>query len=340
MMLKRVAALCAVISVLLVLAFAAIKTYGDATYFLAYDPSLPLHAEVMESEAITGSVVLFGVELERAFRRTEFSFETRPGDRVPCVLTQPLVFDGRLPTVIFVHGAEQDRWFVETFCSSFNRAGFAMVSYDQWDFGERRVAGSVLQKAKAYYDRGRQSVYDTRRMVDYLHTRDDVDPERIYIVGASHGAVVSTHVLAHDKRFHAGVLTVGGGDAKVMLDAPIIREAVPGVLLALLKPLARWLAGPFDPVRSASDTVPTPVLVQNGLADIIVPPVAGLALFEALGEPKELRWYDIDHPGLRDGDGPEIIRMLDDARDWLAGHAGIPADDLPVRTETASLPSQ
>jgi len=59
------------------------------------------------------------------------------------------------------------------------------------------------------------------------------------------------------------------------------------------------------------------VLMQNGSADRLVSPESGERLYGALGEPKTIEWYDIDHPGLRDGDGPEIVRMLDDGLAWL-----------------------
>src|SRR5690606_33952119 len=133
----------------------------------------------------------------------------------------------KLPTIVFMHGSGQRKEFVESICTPFNQAGFAMLSYDQWNCGERKIKDGALKKASAWYTRGWKAVNDTRRIVDYLETRDDVDADRIYLVGASYGAMTGTHVLARDKRFKAGVLVVGGGDFKVFLDAPLIRENVP-----------------------------------------------------------------------------------------------------------------
>ncbi len=309
----------------LVALFVVVKSVGDANYFADYDATLAANPVVREVSEVRDTKELFGVERPREYRRTDLTIEARPGDAVPIILTQPLAFEGKLPTIVFLHGSGQRKEFVESICTPFNKAGFAMLSYDQWNCGERKIKEGTLKKASAWYTRGWKAVNDARRIADYLATRDDVDMDRLYLVGASYGAMTGTHVLARDKRFQAGVLVVGGGDFKVMLDAPLIRDNVPGALLATLKPVARWLGGPFDPVRSAPDTAPTPVLMQNGSADILVSPEAGEALYAAMAEPKEIVWYDVDHPGLRDGDGPEIVRMLDDGLTWLQAKAGMPA---------------
>ena len=326
--LKRILQFGAAFSAVLVIGLVAVKSYGDANYFRHHDATLPLNAEVGDNAVVTEPVNLFGVDMERNYRRIPFSIEARPGDRVPCVLTQPIEVTEPLPTIIFVHGAGQSKSFVERICSPFNASGFNMVSFDQWGQGEREHGGGALEAARSWRERGWRSVHDTRRIVDYLLTRDDVDPERLYLVGASYGSMVSTHVLAQDKRFDAAILLVGGGDFRIMADAPIFKEEIPAPLRAVLKPAFVWVGKAFDPIYSAPHTGPTPILKQCGSADRLVSPESGEALFAALGEPKELRWYDIDHPGLRQGDGPEIIRLLDDGLVWLAAHAGIPMDSV------------
>jgi dienelactone hydrolase len=300
---------------------------------------LPANVEIKSVGEVDEAKDIFDVPRQRTFKRTALSIEARPGDRVPCILAQPAGFDGKskLPTIVFVHGSGQRKEFVEEICTPFNQAGFAMISYDQWNCGERKIKDSTLKKITAWYERGWKATNDARRIVDYLLTRDDVDPERIYLVGASYGAMTSTHILAHDKRFKAGVLVVGGGDFKIMLDAPLIRENVPAPILAVVQPIARWLGAAFDPIRSAGKTGPMPVLMQNGSADKLVSPEAGEALYAALSAPKEIKWYDVDHPGLRKSDGPEIVRMLDDGLAWLAVKAGV---QLPVAAVAAAGEAQ
>jgi dienelactone hydrolase len=325
-MFKKILIAFSIIIIVAFAAFAVVKSRGDATYFDDYNASLPVDAKVTEKSEVNETKELFGVTRERQFTKTLFDFEARPGDRVPCVMAQPLGYDGstKLPTIIFVHGSGQRKGFVEEICTPFVKAGFAMVSYDQWNCGERKLKGNGLEKITAWYTRGWKAVNDARRLADYLVTRPDVDPDRLFLVGASYGAMTSTHILALDKRFKAGVFVVGGGDFKIMLDAPLIKREVPGLLLAVVKPAARWLGAAFDPMRSAAQTGPMPILMQCGSADTLVTPDAGRALYAGLAAPKEIRWYDVDHPGLRDGDGPEVVRMLDEGLEWLAPKAGLP----------------
>lgn len=326
-MIKKAFKLLGLFFVGLVIVFVIAKTVGDARYFDDYDAKLPANVEISSVSDVNQTKEVFDVPRPQEFKRTHLYIEARPGDRVPCILTQPLGFDGKskLPTIVFVHGSGQRKDFVEEICTPFNKAGFNMISYDQWNCGERKIKGSQLAKVTAWYDRGWKAVNDARRIADYLVTRDDVDPERLYLVGASYGAMTSTHILALDKRFKAGVLVVGGGDFKIMLDAPLIRNNVPALALAIVQPAARWLGAAFDPIRSAAQTGPMPILMQNGSDDTLVTPEAGKALYAALGAPKEIKWYPVDHPGLRKGDGPEIVHMLDDGLAWLAVKAGLPA---------------
>lgn len=327
----------------LLVVFFISKSVSDARYFSDYDASLPLNVEVKATSEVNEQVEFFDLQRDTKFRKTELSIEARPGDRVPCILTQPLQFEGKLPTIIFVHGSGQRKDFVEKICTPFNEAGFAMISYDQWNCGERKIKEGGLKKITAWYDRGWKACNDARRIADYLVTRDDVDPERLYLVGASYGAMTSTHILARDKRFKAGVLVVGGGNFNIMLDAPLIKREVPGVALALLKPVANWLGKPFDPINSAGMTGPMPILMQCGSADTLVTPESGKALYAALSAPKELTWYDVDHPGLRDGDGPRVVTMLDDGLKWLAAKANLPVpvtpSAVPATAEAAAAPA-
>ncbi len=308
--------LCAVAGVA-VLALAVFKAQADSRYYDDYDPALPFNVQVQEDEIVDDTVDVFGIERPRHFRRVKFTFEARNGEPVPSLLALPTDFEGRLPAVVFVHGSRQEKEFIDEIATPFAEAGFAMASYDQYMQGERPVDSDGLAEGLAWRTRTWKTVNDARRMVDYLQTRDDIDPDRIYLVGASYGAITGTVALAREPRFKAGVLVVGGGHVPTLLDAPMIREEVPGAVLAVAKPLIHWLMGVADPVRHAAGTAGTPVLMQNGSADRVVSPESGERLYESLGEPKSIEWYDIDHPGLRDGDGPEIGRMLDDGLEWL-----------------------
>ena len=167
-----------ILFVALLIAFLVLKAIGDARYYSDYDPKLPPDVKIKAEEEIHDTQDVFDVKRDRAFHKVTFDFEARPGDRVPCILTQPANFDGKskLPTIIFIHGSGQSKNFVQEICTPFNQGGFAMVSYDQWNCGERKIPGdnfsAELKRVAAWYDRGAKAVNDARRMDRALSVQD------------------------------------------------------------------------------------------------------------------------------------------------------------------------
>ncbi len=315
-MLRRVLTVFCALAVAAIVTLLLVKAYSDRHFYDGYDPHIPLNASATPLEAVTGTVEAFHQTLPARFRRQRIEFEARPGETVPAILTLPVDAAGPMPAIVLLHGSHQEKEFVQEICTPFNEAGFAMVCFDQYMRGERKVRGNFLRIAAAFRERCWKTVHDTRRLVDYLVTRPDIDANRIYLVGASYGAITGTAVLAQEKRFKAAVLVVGGGNLRLLAKAPEVRRELPGWLLPVAGPLLGFIIGPADPVLHAPGVSGIPVLMQNGSKDGVVIPESGEALFAALGEPKELRWYPINHPD-REENGAEVVKMLLDGLDWL-----------------------
>ena len=302
----------------ILLVLLVVKVWADRTYFDNYDPELPLDPQVMERETVEGDIEFFGLVRPARFEKEEFCIQVRPNERMQAVLTFPLDRDDAVPVVIFVHGSGMDRTFVEEVGTPFNEAGFAMASFDQASVGEREVQGGMLRQAHAFRQLPWKVVNDTRRLMDHLQTHPEIDSERIYLVGASFGAVTGANVVALDDRIRAASLIVGGANIPVILEAPAMREEVGNRLLY-------WIAGkiftfvmnPADPIHYAAQTAGTPILMQNAEHDTLVTPAAGKELYNALGEPKEIRWYPCEHPGMYEEEAPIVEDMLNDALQWL-----------------------
>jgi len=293
------------------------KFVADATYFNNYDPKLPFKESVIESSEINDTQEVFGMSRPRHYRRVEISMQTRPNEMMPVLMTFPAEYSGKVPCIIFLHGIGQDNDFLNDITTPFNEAGFAMACFDQSMQGDREVKGA-LAKAVAFRKRPWKTINDTRRLIDYLETHPDIDSSRIYLVGASYGAITGCTAVAFDKRIKAAVLVVGGGNIPVLLNAPLIKNNAPKWLYMIGKPLVSFLMRPADPIRYAAKTSPTPLLFLNGEYDTLVTPEAGKELFNAAGEPKEIRWYPCDHPGLVKEQGPVILKILDDGLEWLS----------------------
>lgn len=311
--LKIIGGLFLAIIVLLLVA----KIWADSTYFNDYDPSLPFNVQVQEVAQINDTIELFGITRPRRFEKVLFTMDTRPNESMPVLMTLPAERKGRVPAIVFLHGIGQSKGFLQQICTPFNEAGFAMACFDQSMQGDREVEG-IWNSAVAFRKRPWKTINDTRRLIDYLQTHPEIDPERIYLIGASYGAITGATATAFDNRIRASVLVVGGANIRTFLDAPLIKNAVPNSLLHWLgKQVVAFMMKPADPKRYASGTAGRPVLMLNGSEDTLVSPDAGKELYDALGEPKEIRWYPCDHPGLRDSDAAIVVQIIDDGLAWL-----------------------
>jgi dienelactone hydrolase/outer membrane lipoprotein-sorting protein len=319
---------------------AGVRIITATNYFDNYDPTAPLNVSLKETNEVNLAAP------DEGYTITRFTYDGFRGEKIPCLITRPITSKSqRLPAIIFLHGIGQNKNFLKVITAPFNRAGFIVASFDQYTQGERKSArrDSVLAELAAFVERPAKTINETRRLIDYLQTRSDVDPRRIYLVGASYGAIMGSTVMARDKRLRAGVLVYGGGDFSKFLDTKanhlgvaavmgvtgsrnLDPEKVPlpeltsaqerqaGAVLGLVKPFVKLFFGMVDPVRYAAQISPTPVYFQNGTHDVLIPAAAAKALQDAAREPKKITWYDSDHVGV---DPEQTKQVLEDGLNWL-----------------------
>jgi dienelactone hydrolase len=317
-----------------------IKAYRDAHYFDNFDPRAPLNVALLETTEVDKETP------ETGYTITKFAFEGYKGEKIPTLISMPMKSAGKkVPAIIFLHGIGQNKNFLKEITFPYNQAGFAVVSFDQYTQGERKLHGrkSLLVRGEGLAQRASKTINETRRLIDYLSTHPDIDPKRIYLVGASYGAVTGSIVMAKDKRLRAGVMVYGGGDFRKLLNSYANRLGVAaalglidgknlnpekpplpkltasqerkvGVVIGCLIPVARYFLGVADPIYYASQISPTPVYFQNGKNDVLVPASAGKALQDAAKEPKKTTWYESDHVGI---DLEHTKRVLEDGLKWL-----------------------
>jgi dienelactone hydrolase len=283
---------------------------AHAHYFDDYDPALPFNVEVAEQTPKEG------------YRLEKFYFESRPGERVPTLMTFPLESKGKLPLILFLHGIGQKKDFIEDITLPFTVNGFAMACFDQAMQGERKLPkeATAMESAKAFFNRPWKTVNDARRFLDYVATRDDIDMNRIYLVGASYGAITGSTFAAFDPRVKAAALVYGAGNIKEMLNARMINEEIakeyPKLtpLLPYARAFAAYLLDPADPIYYIDKIAPRPVLIQNGKDDGLIATIAAEQFQAKAGEPKTLKWYEGDHIGL---DAATVALVLKDGLNWL-----------------------
>lgn len=128
-------------------------------------------------------------------------------EEVPALFVKPLGAQGRLPVVLYNHahggmygiGKQElldgrDALCRPAYGKALTGAGYAALCIDTWLFGERR-GRSESELFKLMLWRGQvlwgMMVYDSLRAVDYLASRDDVDPLRIGTLGLSMGSTMA-----------------------------------------------------------------------------------------------------------------------------------------------------
>lgn len=136
-------------------------------------------------------------------------------------------------------------------------------------------------------------------LLDYLESRPDVERRRLFLVGASMGALAVIVAGGVDPRSTAVVALLGGGGVGQMvahaLEAPALGAQYPRWRAMLTGHALAWFFMPLDPVRYAPGIAPRPLLMVNDPEDPIVPRARVLTLYEAARSPKDLIWVKTGH---------------------------------------------
>ena len=253
--------------------------------FFGYDKALPFNAEERDLGVRDGVHTL------------HFAIDSTHGERVPGLLWTPESADGPLPLVILQHGAtsKKEDPYISATAWRWAREGFVVAAIDAARHGERQSETFDLSALWRFpwlrRDHAIQMCVDLQRTLDYLATRPEPDVNRAGYVGFSMGTINGVAFVARVPRVRAAVFFVGGArldESWPIDDEGRMREQ-------------RLVSEIVDPAHFAPLIAPRPVLQINGLKDEICPPVSAQALFDALGEPKQMLWYDGGHTDLGGG---------------------------------------
>lgn len=153
-----------------------------------------------------------------------FASERKPGgsiERVPVLVMAPLARDRavRRPAVLVLHGTGGNKESTTGWLKDLNRRGIIGVAIDARYHGDRsggakgadaynaaiarawRAKSGEPQEHPFYFD----TCWDIWRTLDYLQTRDDVDPARLGVIGISMGGIQTWLAAAADDRVKLAV---------------------------------------------------------------------------------------------------------------------------------------
>ena len=131
------------------------------------------------------------------------AIESYPGYFITGNLYRPEKVEGNYAGILCPHGHWKDRRFyaeVQKRCATFARAGAVVFMYDMIGFGESiEIDHNGFPKALLL------QTWNSKRVLDYLLSRKDVDPERIGVTGASGGGTQTFLIAALDERIKVSV---------------------------------------------------------------------------------------------------------------------------------------
>jgi len=148
---------------------------------------------------ITGSHTLDGYIVEN------IRIESFPGFYITGNLYRPVESKGRHAAILSPHGHLHDKRFteyVQSRCAVLARMGAVVFAYDMVGFGDCMQVNHKMPIALVL------QTFNSKRVLEYLISREDVDPERIGMTGGSGGATQTFMLAAIDSRIKVSIPVV------------------------------------------------------------------------------------------------------------------------------------
>lgn len=147
-------------------------------------------------------------------------YTSEAGSRVPAVLYRPRTFTGRLPGVVltFGHGGSKSHPCYQYIGQLYAKLGIACLAADPVGEEERHYQsrrGTRAHDPHAVHLKAWQAgrpimgklVWDTMRGVDFLLSREDIDPKRIGVAGNSLGGAKAGWTATLDPRIRFAIVS-------------------------------------------------------------------------------------------------------------------------------------
>ena len=122
-------------------------------------------------------------------------------------------------------------------------AGYAVLRLDISNHGDRIKYDYDFDLTGGYRywtrDIITQTVYDLRRAVDFINTREELDQDRIGFFGISLGGIIGTIFCSVEERIEVPVIVLAGGNLNLMFG----KDALSGDTkdyLSIIDPIIMW----------------------------------------------------------------------------------------------------
>ena len=208
------------------------------------------------------------------------------------LLTIPKEVKQPVPVIILLHGVGDRKTvdYIEAGNKYLLDAGYAVLRLDISNHGDRFKYDYDFDLTAGYRywtrDIISQTVFDLRRAVDFIYTREELDHERIGFFGISLGGIIGTLFCGVEERVKVPVIVLAGGNLNLMFGLNALSDDTKDYLSII------------DPINFVELISPRPLLMINAENDEVVPPVTSKLLFKKANKPKEIIWYPTKHRSL------------------------------------------
>jgi dienelactone hydrolase len=207
---------------------------------------------------------------------------------------------GKRPAVIVLHILGGDFALARLFCHSLNQGGTTALFLKMPYYGPRREPGvnrrMIAEDPEETVAGMTQAVLDIRRAAAFLASQDDVDPERLGIMGVSLGGITASLAAEAEPRLANVCLLLAGGDfPKIAAESAEFKKQREKFLASGKDPTG-LLAGvqQVDPLTYAELLRDRRVLMLNAKSDEVIPRACTEALWIGAGKP-EIVWLSGGH---------------------------------------------
>lgn len=197
---------------------------------------------------------------------------------------------GKYPTVLILPISGGVDFTVKSFARYFANRGFNCCAVHN-----RKAEPEDTQSAEEIENYFRQTVLDNRQALDFLVTREEVDPNKLGCLGLSLGAIKACLLAAVDERLKCCSLGLAGGslaDITVSSGEKAIKESVKKFVKddVTYEDIHKELTEKIktDPLKLAPYIDARGALMYIASFDRVVPRKCGDKLREAMGKPETI----------------------------------------------------
>jgi dienelactone hydrolase len=219
------------------------------------------------------------------------SFASPDGGSVTGMMFDPVSRAGPRPGIVLMHGAPGNARQMVGQGQALAAHGAVVIAIDA-PFARR--SGQFLRFIPEDRVEQIQLMRELQRAVDVLRARPNVDDDRIAYLGISYGGAMGALFVGIERRLKAAVLEVADGGLVSHFTGPEDLGQIASLSCATRLAWFRAMV-PIEPIRFIPLATPTPLLLQSGRSDTLVPPADAEALHAAAPEPKTIRWYNAGH---------------------------------------------